>query len=253
MTGQMNALQRHRGCLYLVLLLGAVVAPARAAEPECPPAASADPAAPAADPAGTIRWSGCQLTVEANGDTELSGDVTVATNGREMHCDRLTYQASTQDLKMSGTVRLEDAAVRVTGDAGNYGTDGAQFSHAQFELLQSPGRGEADSVSMRQANIVELSNVRYTTCPRDVADWELDARRITLDTKSLRGVGHHTKVVFKGVPILYLPWISFPLSDARQSGVLYPTIGSYSSSGEIFSIPWYWNIAQNQDLTATPT
>ena len=154
-------------------------------------------------------------------DTELSGDVTVATNGREMHCDRLTYEASTQDLKMSGTVRFEDAAMRVTGDAGNYGTDGALFTHAQFEMLQHPGRGVADSVSMRQPNIVELNNVSYTTCPRETPDWELDARRITLDTKSMRGVGHHTVVVFKGVPILYLPWISFPLSDARQSGFVH--------------------------------
>jgi LPS-assembly protein len=170
-----------------------------------------------------------------------------------MHCDRLTYQASTQDLKMSGTVRFEDATMRVTGDAGNYGTDGALFTHAQFEMLQHPGRGVADSVSMRQPNIVELSKVSYTTCPRETPDWELNARRITLDTKSMRGVGHHTVVVFKGVPILYLPWISFPLSDARQSGFLYPTIGSSSRSGATFSIPWYWNIAPNQDLTATPT
>jgi LPS-assembly protein len=259
MTVQMNVLQRHRGCLYLVLLLGAVVAPARAAEPECPPTTGVEAAAPApaadepADPAGTIRWSGCHLAVQANGDTELSGDVTVTTNGRAMHCDRLTYQASTQDLKMSGTVRFEDATMRVTGDAGNYGTDGALFTHAQFEMLQHPGRGVADSVSMRQPNIVELSKVSYTTCPRETPDWELNARRITLDTKSMRGVGHHTVVVFKGVPILYLPWISFPLSDARQSGFLYPTIGSSSRSGATFSIPWYWNIAPNQDLTATPT
>jgi len=198
MTVQMNALQRYRGGLYLVLLLGAVVAPARAAEPECPPATGTQAAAPTtapdetADPAGTIRWSGCHLVIQANGDTELSGDVTVATNGRAMHCDRLTYQASTQDLKMSGTVRFEDAAMRVTGDAGNYGTDGALFTHAQFEMLQHPGRGVADSVSMREPNLVELSNVSYTTCPRETPDWELNARRITLDTKSMRGVGHHT-------------------------------------------------------------
>ena len=56
-------------------------------------------------------------------------------------------------------------------------------------------------------------------------------------------------VVFKDVPILYLPWISFPLSSARQTGLLFPTLGSSSRSGAILSIPWYWNIAPNQDLT----
>ena len=256
----MNALLRPRGCLCLVLLICAFTARAQAAEPACPPAAAdaaAEPAADAAstakDAANTIHWSGCQLAVAANGDTELRGDVTVMTDGRELHCDRLDYIAATQELKMSGTVRLEDAAVRVIGDAGNYGNNGAEFSHAQFELLQHPGRGEAESIDMHQPNIIELQQVSYTSCPKNATDWELRARRITLDTKNLRGVGHHTVVVFKGVPILYLPWISFPLSDARQTGFLYPTLGSSSRNGATFSIPWYWNIAPNQDFTGTPT
>ncbi len=193
------------------------------------------------------------MTVEANGDTELAGDVAVSIDGKELHCDHLNYLAATQELKMAGTVRLEDAAVRIIGDAGNYSNSGAQLTHAQFELLQHPGRGEADAVTTVQPDVFELTNVSYTTCPKGVTDWQLRARSITLDTKTLRGVGHHTVVVFKDVPILYLPWISFPLSSARQSGFLYPTLGSSSRSGAIFSIPWYWNIAPNQDLTATPT
>ncbi len=143
--------------------------------------------------------------------------------------------------------------MRIVGDTGDYSSTGAQLTHAQFELLQHPGRGEAEAISTVQPNVFELKNVTYTTCPKGVADWELRSRSITLDTNTLRGVGHHTVVVFKDVPILYLPWISFPLSSARQSGFLYPTLGSSSQSGAIFSIPWYWNIAPNQDLTATPT
>ncbi len=255
MAAPMNALPHFRGCLITVLLLCALTGRARAAEPECPPApASAAELVPQTIEApGTVHWSGCRMTVSANGDTELSGNVAVSIDGKELHCDHLNYLASTQELKMAGTVSLEDAAVRITGDAGNYSNSGAQLTHAQFELLQHPGRGEADAVSTVQPDVFELTNVSYTTCPKGVTDWQLRARSITLDTKTLRGVGHHTVVVFKDVPILYLPWISFPLSNARQSGFLYPTLGSSSRSGAIFSIPWYWNIAPNQDLTATPT
>jgi LPS-assembly protein len=253
MAAPMNALPHYRGCLITVLLVCALTGKVRAAEPECPPAPAAELAAPGAEAPGTIHWSGCRMTVEANGDTELAGDVAVSIDGKELHCDHLNYQASTQDLKMAGAVRLEDAAVRITGDAGNYSNSGAQLTHAQFELLQHPGRGEADAVTTVQPDVFELTNVSYTTCPKGITDWQLRARSITLDTKTLRGVGHHTVVVFKDVPILFLPWISFPLSSARQSGFLYPTLGSSSRSGAIFSIPWYWNIAPNQDLTATPT
>lgn len=249
----MNSFPHYRGCLIFVLVLCALAGRAHAAEPECPPA-SADLLAPSASEApGTVHWSGCHMTVAENGDTELSGDVAVRIDDKEMHCDQLSYLALTQELKMSGTVRLEDPALRVIGDTGNYSSLGAQLSHAQFELLQHPGHGEAEQVSTVQPDVYELLDVSYTTCPKGVADWLLRAKKITLNTKTLRGVGEHTVVVFKGVPLLYLPWISFPLSSARQSGFLFPTLGSSSSSGAIVSAPWYWNIAPNQDMTATPT
>ncbi len=237
---------------HFLLLIWACAALARAAEAPCPPAA-ADAPPSLAIPDGTIHWSGCQLDIAANGDTELSGDVTLSIGGREMHCDRLSFNALTQEIKLAGTVRYADPSLRVTGDAGNYGSGGAQFSHAQFEMLQHPGRGEAETVSTAKAGLVVLDRVTYTTCPKGKADWELRSRRITLNTRSQRGVGQSTRVVFKGVPILYLPWISFPLSSARQTGLLFPMLGSSSRSGATLSIPWYWNIAPNQDLTATPT
>ena len=55
----------------------------------------------------------------------------------------------------------------------------------------------------------------------------------------------------QGVPILYAPYLSFPLSDARKSGILTPEIGSTGRSGNELSIPYYWNIAENYDATFT--
>ena len=250
MAGPMIALPHRRVRPHFLLLLSACAALAHAADESCPPAASPPPLL---FPDGAIRWSSCHLLIAANGDTELSGDVTVNIGGREMRCDRLSFNALTQELKLAGTVRYEDPALRVTADAGNYDSAGARFTHAQFALLQHPGRGEAEAVSTPQADRVVLDRVTYTTCPKGKADWELRARRITLNTHAKRGVGRSTRVVFKGVPILYLPWISFPLTSARQTGLLFPTIGSSSRSGATLSMPWYWNIAPNQDLTATPT
>jgi LPS-assembly protein len=241
--------QHHRA--RLALLLCALAAGAQAADESCvpePPHLLA-----ALPPDGAIRLSSCQLHVAANGDMELLGQVSVNINGRDLHCERLSYVASTHELKLLGAVTYEDGSLRVTGESGNYDDTGAQFRHAMFEFLQHPGRGEADAVYMRQPNRIELENVVYTTCPPGSAAWKLRAQHITLDTLKLRGVGRNARVVFKGVPILYLPWISFPLSSARQTGLLFPTLGSSSRNGATLSTPWYWNIAPNKDLTLTPT
>jgi LPS-assembly protein len=58
---------------------------------------------------------------------------------------------------------------------------------------------------------------------------------------------------FKGVPLMYAPFITFPVGNERKSGFLFPTIGSSSRSGYSLSVPWYWNIAENYDATLTPT
>jgi LPS-assembly protein len=247
----MIAFPQYRRRARLALLLCALAAGARAADDACVP----EPAHPlsALQLDGAIRLSSCELRIAANGDMELLGKVTVNIDGRDLHCERLSYEASTHRLKLSGTVSYEDQGLRVTGETGNYDDSGAQFRHAMFEFLQHPGRGEADAVSMHHANRIELEHVVYTTCPPGSAAWKLRAQRITLDTRKLRGVGRNARVVFKGVPILYLPWISFPLTSARQTGLLFPTLGSSSRNGATLSAPWYWNIAPNKDLTLTPT
>jgi len=54
------------------------------------------------------------------------------------------------------------------------------------------------------------------------------------------------------VPILYSPYLSFPITDARKSGVLTPEIGSTGRSGNELRVPYYWNIAENYDATFSP-
>ena len=60
-------------------------------------------------------------------------------------------------------------------------------------------------------------------------------KSITLDTREQVGTGRNASVNFKGVPLLYLPWLSFPLSDARKSGFLFPSIGHSNRSEFQFS------------------
>jgi LPS-assembly protein len=57
---------------------------------------------------------------------------------------------------------------------------------------------------------------------------------------------------FGGVPILYLPYFSFPIDNQRKSGFLYPMIGNSSRGGLMASAPYYFNLAPNYDATVDP-
>src|SRR5258708_719802 len=232
----MIAFPQYRRRARLALLLCARAAAAHAADDSCVAEPAHLPSELKLD--GAIRLSSCQLQIAANGDMELLGKVTVNIDGRDLHCERLSYDAGTHQLKLSGMVSYEDQGLRVTGETGNYDDSGAQFRHAMFEFLQHPGRGEADAVYMHQANRIELENVVYTTCPPGSAAWQLRAQHITLDTRTLRGVVRNTRVVFKGLTIPYRTWISFPLSRAREPGLLFPTLGSSARNDGTQSAPW---------------
>ncbi|HHO60101.1 MAG TPA: LPS-assembly protein LptD, partial [Thiotrichales bacterium] len=66
------------------------------------------------------------------------------------------------------------------------------------------------------------------------------------------GRAHGVVMRFKDVPFLYTPYIEFPTSDRRRSGLLFPEFGTSSSRGFEFAQPWYWNIAPNMDAVITP-
>lgn len=203
--------------------------------------------------AGDVTYSADEASSSADGRTELSGNVDVHMGDRQIQADRLDYDRNRNDLTATGTVRYRDPVVLLQGDRGHYSEQGAQFSHGRFELLRQPGHGTAEQISMSPERVITLQRVTFSSCPRQHNDWQIRAHDLVLDTEAGRGTGRGAVVDFENVPILYLPWISFPLSNARQSGVLFPNFGSSSRSGAFLGVPWYWNIAPNQDATFTPT
>jgi LPS-assembly protein len=54
------------------------------------------------------------------------------------------------------------------------------------------------------------------------------------------------------VPILYSPYFTFPIDDQRKSGFLAPQIAERERTGLDISIPYYFNLAPNYDLTLEP-
>ena len=115
-----------------------------------------------------------------------------------------------------------------------------------------PGRGKADRATFIDRDHVKLDNPIYTTCRVDNLDWYIKADTMTLDQSTQIGEGRNARIIFKGVPILASPYLTFPLDDSRKSGLLPPTLAITSRSGVEFLQPYYWNLAPNYDVTFYP-
>jgi LPS-assembly protein len=113
----------------------------------------------------------------------------------------------------------------------------------------SKARGDAKSIIFDGEDKKRLLDARYTTCEAGVDDWYIKASEISLNDYTDTGSAKNARIEFKGVPILYTPYISFSFNNQRKSGFLAPTIGSTSRSGFEALVPYYWNIAPNMDAT----
>jgi LPS-assembly protein len=189
-----------------------------------------------------------------NPTASLSGGIVLRRADKLAGADSARYDPATRSLYLSGDVRFEDPGTQIRSDSAEFEYDSGQigFSGAEFWMGSNNSRGAADRLQISQDGLLQLDDVSYTTCPPGSNDWLLQASDIDLDSRSGIGTARGVKLRFQGIPILYAPYLSFPISDARKSGMLTPEIGSTSRSGNEIVVPLYWNIAPNYDATFTP-
>ena len=188
-----------------------------------------------------------------------TGDVTLRQRGATIRADRVEYHNDDQTVVATGGVRLERDGDAASGPRLNYRLDNdtGDMDSPVFEFPKRPerrtaSRGQAMRAVLEENRVSRLFQAEYTSCPVPRDDWFIRVRELELDSSRNVGVAYNSTVFFLGVPILYSPYLSFPLDNRRKTGFLAPTFGSSARSGFEVSLPYYWNLAENYDATLTP-
>ncbi len=149
--------------------------------------------------------------------------------------------------------KLLNAQTSLTDDPrlyqDNYREPATPIGQSSIDPKFDSSRGDAKAVLFEGQDKKRLKEARYTTCEPGVDDWYIKASEIELDDYTQSGTAKNAYVEFKGVPLLYTPWMSFSFNNERKSGLLAPTVGSTSRSGFETLIPYYINIAPDMDAT----
>ena len=203
--------------------------------------------------------SGDQITGQPDIKAVIDGNAELRRGDTVIRADHMQYDVPDDRAKASGNVHINRAGNVYEGTELDLQVDAfnGHFANARYRFLQTGAHGEASQVDFIDNDRSVVNNANYTTCERTNEaswnpDWILRAKKITLDRAEDVGVAENGVLEFKGVPVLPVPRISFPLSDKRKSGFLPPTIGIDSVSGIEYEQPYYWNIAPNRDATITP-
>lgn len=122
------------------------------------------------------------------------------------------------------------------------------------EKTSLTGWGRAQEVKEVSPNVLSLKNASYSTCPPTdkACMWHISAYKLVIDKDADRGQAYGSTLWIKKMPVMFLPYFSFPLDDSRKSGFLYPSFMQSTNNGFSFAMPYYANLAPNYDLTITP-
>lgn len=222
-------------------------------EPHTPaPAVAETVSALPADEATYLRADRAEVT--NNEIFDFKGDVFIRQLGQELEADSAIYTKSRETVEAEGNIRYREDGFSVQGDSAfvELETDEGRIKNSRYQIRERHARGSASTTFLEGPDNARLEDAQYTTCNPGDDIWYLNSTDVQLDQVAGVGTARNVWIEFKGVPILYSPYLTFPLNDERKSGFLTPSFGSSSEVGTELLTPYYWNIAPNMDATLTP-
>lgn len=206
---------------------------------------------------GDVMTSRPELEVVIEGNAEIRKTDTV------IRAKRIEYNQVSDVAKISGDVLVNQGGNRFWGPDLELGLSDFSgfFSQPSYKFYKTGGQGSAERMEFVSQRSAIAKFASYSTCKRPEPmdgkpwkpDWILNADQIDFNIEEDIATASGTTLRFKDVPILAIPSMSFPMSGARKSGLLAPSIASDNQSGFIVTQPVYWNIAPNRDATFYPT
>ncbi|MEE9607222.1 MAG: LPS assembly protein LptD [Myxococcota bacterium] len=203
----------------------------------------------------------------------------------ELTADVLEYEAARDLYIASGSVRIRQGERTLTADwvafnntsgrgvaSGNVvfvdDEDTLRAHFAEFNVLTLEGvifdgsfvseRGdfhaEAAVITKRGDRTYGFEEGTFSTChcPDDGPDpWQIKAEKADLEVDGY-GTARNTTVEVLGVPVVWLPWMIYPVKTRRQTGFLLPELSVGSRNGVTVGLPFFWAARENLNLTVTP-
>lgn len=190
-----------------------------------------------------------------------NGNVEIAQGRRRLLADTVTYNERTDTITASGNVSLLEPTGEVVFADYVELTDRMNEGFARdIRMIMTDQARLAGNTGRRTGGIrTELRRGVYSPCELCRSDpmrpplWQLKAGTVVHD-KELQLVEYRDAVLeIGGIPVLYTPYLSHPDPTVkRKTGFLPPTFGQSNTLGFNATVPFFWAISPDKDLTLAP-
>jgi len=205
-------------------------------------------------PKGHVKVEANRTEIIENKVALFSGNVDITSDTAVISASQAQVNENGQDVLAKGDVHYRDAQLSVESDSVSLRSkeERLEMKNTRYQLTGFVGQGKANDILVATDTGIILQDVSFTTCPEGGEDWLIRASEISIEKGTAWGQAKHTRFYIADVPVFYLPYFAFPVSNQRQTGLLFPEITSSGSTGIDYQQPFYWNMAPNYDMTIAP-
>lgn len=182
---------------------------------------------------------------------EAQGQVGIRWEGYRLTADRVAYERGTGRAQARGEVVLEDPdgnVLRCSRLALDLDTQEGEVEDASLWIAREGYRvwGRRFQKTGPASYVVEDGG--FTACDGTWPSWRVEARRLEVELEGYL-VSRGAAFWVEGAPVVYTPYLIFPVKRERQSGFLIPRVGFTDRDGFLTGIRYYWAFADNADAT----
>lgn len=178
------------------------------------------------------------------------GNVTISRQGRTLTADSVRLNQKSREAFARDNVRLVSGEDVLSGDRLQINLDSETGTLTNGTLFISKNHlylsGQKIHKTGLQTYAAEKASI--TSCDGPDPDWKITGRDLKVTIEGY-GYAKHTALWAGKVPVLYSPFLVFPVKLKRQSGLLMPEIGSSDRKGNQYIQPLYWAIDDHSDAT----
>ncbi len=184
----------------------------------------------------------------------LERDVEVVRGKTRLTAESACFRAVEDEVEAIGHVQMWRFGDQYKGEQLLLNLDSGKgyVIRPEYRLEMNNAQGKATRLDFINEDEAVVTDGTYSTCEGPDPDWYLKSSTLRLDTGRDVGIATNNVLYFKGLPIIPAPAMSFSLSGARRSGWLPIIPGGGSKGAYELTVPYYFNIAPNRDLTVYP-
>jgi len=179
-----------------------------------------------------------------------NGNVIIRKADKKLSADYIRFEQKTMQTHASGHVVMTSGKDILCGDQIdiNLNTETGTLFNGTLFHGETNFHIQSNRIQKIGKNCYSAEKVSISSCDGDHPDWRITGRNLNINIEGY-GTVKHAALWAKRLPVIYTPWLGFPVKLKRQSGLLAPQMSLGDRKGTEYIQPVYWAINRSADAT----